>query len=174
MSMHRYYCGSVIKNLMSNLSTLSCILHAPEFFPHLHKISPSSTLPVRLSGEFPTTINLDLWVLQRVDRTPWTWEQPCPKADAYTGRHKHKRGQTSMSRVRLEPTIPGFEQAKIFCILDRKATVTDIGYLNEQFKGSNKQDCVDFQGYTGLLGGRKTWAKFLCCGISYSYPHDEK
>jgi hypothetical protein len=49
------------------------------------------------------------------------------KAATYTGQHKHKkRGQTSVLRVGFEHTIPVFERAKIFYVLDRAATVIVI------------------------------------------------
>jgi hypothetical protein len=49
-------------------------------------------------------------------------DQPCRKVATYTKQHKHKRGQTSISRVGFEPTIPVFK-LKIFHPLDRAATV---------------------------------------------------
>jgi hypothetical protein len=56
-------------------------------------------------------------------------------AAAYTGQHKqNKRGQTSMPRMGVEPTIPVFERANTVHTLDRAATVIGISteYCSEQ------------------------------------------
>jgi hypothetical protein len=47
------------------------------------------------------------------------------KAATYTQNNKrqNKRTQTSMPRLRFEPTIPAFERAKTGHILDRAATM---------------------------------------------------
>jgi hypothetical protein len=61
---------------------------------------------IRPSGLFPFRINLT------ARRAPWMRD-----------REQKKRGHTSMFRVGFEPTIPVFERAKIFHVIDRKATV---------------------------------------------------
>jgi hypothetical protein len=45
---------------------------------------------------------------------------------------QNKRTQTSMPRVRFEPTIPEFERVKTVHALDRAATVIDIFSLRKQ------------------------------------------
>jgi hypothetical protein len=57
-----------------------------------------------------------------VDRTPWTGDHPVAKPLST----QNKRTQTSILRVRFEPTIPVFEWAKTVHALDSAATV--IGY----------------------------------------------
>jgi hypothetical protein len=66
--------------------------------------------------------------LYTVGRTPWRDDpvaKPLPMHR--TTRTQNKRTQTSMPRVRFEPTIPVFERAKTVHALDRAATV--IGCL---------------------------------------------
>jgi hypothetical protein len=60
-----------------------------------------------------------------VGRTPWTGDQPVarPLPTHRTTQTQNKRTQTSMPRVRFEPTIPVFERAKTVHPLDRAATV---------------------------------------------------
>jgi hypothetical protein len=50
-----------------------------------------------------------------------------PSQSRYLTQTYYKHTQTSMPRVRFEPTIPGFERAKTVHALDRAATV--IGYV---------------------------------------------
>jgi hypothetical protein len=50
-----------------------------------------------------------------------------PSQVRYLTQTQNKHKQTSMHRVRFEPTIPAFEQAKTVHALDRSATVT--GYM---------------------------------------------
>jgi hypothetical protein len=57
-----------------------------------------------------------------ISRTLWTGDQPYLKAATYPRRHKQqKREQISVPQVGLEPTIPVFEQAKMFHASDRAA-----------------------------------------------------
>jgi hypothetical protein len=55
-------------------------------------------------------------------------EQPWRKAATCTGKHKtqKKRGQTFISRLGSEPTIPMIKRAKTFHALDRTATVIGV------------------------------------------------
>jgi hypothetical protein len=60
----------------------------------------SSTFRIMSSDLFPMRINLELWILQPADRTPWTGDQSCLKAATYTGHQKQKkRGQTFAPRA---------------------------------------------------------------------------
>jgi hypothetical protein len=59
------------------------------FFPHDSTLSfvlymSSAAFHIRFSGLFPIRINLELWNLHRVGRTPCTGDQPCRKAAIYT------------------------------------------------------------------------------------------
>jgi hypothetical protein len=50
-----------------------------------------------------------------VCRTAWTDNQPCRKDATYAGQHKYKKGRdTSMPRVKLEPTLPVFKWRRYF------------------------------------------------------------
>jgi hypothetical protein len=73
-------------------------------------------------GPWPLFQFLNLYT---VGRTPWKGDHPVarPLPTRRATQTQNKRTQTSMSRVRLEPTIPVFEQAKMFHDLDRAATV---------------------------------------------------
>jgi hypothetical protein len=63
----------------------------------------------------PFRINLELWILQTVGRTPWTGDRPALSQGPYLHRTTEKKcGQTFMPRVGFEPTIPVFERANIF------------------------------------------------------------
>jgi hypothetical protein len=64
--------------------------------------------------------------IYKVDRTPWTGDQPVTRSLLTHGTTQthNKCTQTSMSRDGFEPTIPVFEQAKAVHALDRAATVT--------------------------------------------------
>jgi hypothetical protein len=46
--------------------------------------------PPSTSDLFPIRINLEIWVLQTVDRIPWKGNEPCRKAATYA-EHKHTR-----------------------------------------------------------------------------------
>jgi hypothetical protein len=52
-------------------------------------------------------------------------DQPYRKADAYTWQHKHRRNTDIHASSGIEPTMPVFEQAKIFYAWDRPANVMD-------------------------------------------------
>jgi hypothetical protein len=60
-----------------------------------------------------------------VGRTTWTGDQPVARSlpTHRTTQTQNKRTQTSMPRVRIEPTIPVFQRTKTFHALDRAATV---------------------------------------------------
>jgi hypothetical protein len=64
-------------------------------------------------------------ILYTVSRTSWTGDQPVtgPLPTHRTTQTKNKGTQTSIPRVRLEPTIPVFERAMTVHALDRAATV---------------------------------------------------
>lgn len=82
---------------------------------HCLPSSFSSSFRITHTSLFPIRINLDLWILLTLDRTPWTGDQPCRKASTYlyrTTQIQEKRGPTSMPRMRFQPTIPMFERAK--------------------------------------------------------------
>jgi FAD synthase len=51
-----------------------------------------------------------------------------PSQGRYLTQTQNKHKQTSMLRVGFEPTIPAFERAKTFHVLDRAATV--VGYCS--------------------------------------------
>jgi hypothetical protein len=61
---------------------------------------------------------------QTVGRTPWTGDEPVgrPLPAHRTAQTQIKRTQTSRPQLRLEPTIPVFEQLKTVHALDRGAT----------------------------------------------------
>jgi hypothetical protein len=65
---------------------------------------------MRLFGLFPIRINMEIWTLKSVERTPWTGDQPCHKEVTYTD----NRRQISMPRVGLEPMVPVFERENVF------------------------------------------------------------
>jgi hypothetical protein len=71
--------------------------------------------------------------LYTVSRTLWTGDQPVarPLPTHGTTQTKNKRTPTSMPRVRIEPTIPVFERAKMVHALDRAATAIgkSLSYL---------------------------------------------
>jgi hypothetical protein len=75
-----------------------------------------------LCGPWPLFQFLNLYA---VGRTPWTGNQAVarPLSAHRTTQIENKRTQTSMSRVRFEPTIPVFERVKTVHALDRAATV---------------------------------------------------
>jgi ribosomal protein L4 len=82
---------------------------------------------MRPSGLFPTRINLEIWIFidSRQDSSDGG---SAPSQGRYvhtTTGTKKKRGQTSMSRVGFEPTIPVFEGGKVFHGLDLAATAID-------------------------------------------------
>jgi hypothetical protein len=60
-----------------------------------------------------------------VGRTPWTGDQPVARSlpTHRTTQTQNKRTQTSMPRVRFEPTTQVLERAKTVHALDRSATV---------------------------------------------------
>jgi hypothetical protein len=63
--------------------------------------------------------------LYTVGRAPWTGDQPVPRplSTHRTTQTQTKRTQTSMPRVRFEPTTSAFEWAKMVHALDHAATV---------------------------------------------------
>jgi hypothetical protein len=63
---------------------------------------------------------LKFWTLQTTGRTPRTGNQPVARPLPTQDKRRH----TSMPRMGLEPMIAVFKRLKIFCILDRSATVT--------------------------------------------------
>jgi hypothetical protein len=67
-------------------------------------------------------------ILYTVGRTPWTSDQPVarPLPKHRTTQTQNKCRQTLIPRAGFEPTIPVFERAKTFHVLDRAAPV--IGY----------------------------------------------
>jgi hypothetical protein len=75
---------------------------------------------IRPSGLFPFIMNVELLILQRVCRTPWTGDQPVAKPLQY----KHSKCRhISTPRVQFDPTIPVLERQKTFRALDRTATM---------------------------------------------------
>jgi uncharacterized protein (DUF58 family) len=64
-------------------------------------------------------------IVYMVCRTTWTGDQPVarPLPTHRTPQTQNKRTQTSMPRVRFEPTMSVFEQAKRVHALDRAAAV---------------------------------------------------
>jgi hypothetical protein len=64
-------------------------------------------------------------ILYTISRTPSTGDQLLakPLAAHMTTETQNKRTQTSMPRVKFEPTTPAFERAKTVHALDRAATV---------------------------------------------------
>jgi hypothetical protein len=66
--------------------------------------------------------------LYTVGRTPWTGDQPIarPLPTHRTTQTQNKRTQTSMPRVRFEPTIPVFQRAKTVHALGHAATVVGV------------------------------------------------
>jgi hypothetical protein len=74
-----------------------------------------------------------------VGRTPWTENQPVAMSllGHRTTSTQNKRTQTSMTQVRIEPTIPEFEGAKTVHGLDRTAIVIDHKQLHSTQKISH-------------------------------------
>jgi hypothetical protein len=64
-------------------------------------------------------------ILYTVGRTPFTGDQPVarPLPTHRTTQTQNKRTQTSMPKVRFDPTIPVIKRAKTVHALDRTATV---------------------------------------------------
>jgi hypothetical protein len=67
-------------------------------------------------------------ILYTFGKTPWTGDQPVarPLLTHRTTQTQNKRTQTSMPRMRFEPTTPVFERRKTVHALDRAATVIGI------------------------------------------------
>jgi hypothetical protein len=88
-----------------------------------------TTAPV---GPLPLFQFLNLYTFHR---TPWTGEQPVarPLPTHRTTQTQNKRPQTSMSRVGLERTIPGFQRTETVHALDRTATVIDKSGIYARF-----------------------------------------
>jgi hypothetical protein len=86
-----------------------------------------------------------------VGRAPWMGDEPV--ARLYTEQHKqNKRTQTSMPRVRFEPTTPVFEQAKtVHCLATVIGATLSLGAINKETWSSR------------LRVGRKA-DDFLCKG----------
>jgi hypothetical protein len=70
-------------------------------------------------------------------RTPWTGDQPVtrPLPIHRTTQTQNKRTQTSMSRVRFEPTIPVFELTKTVPVLGRQFSRKSPFYVWSLFVG---------------------------------------
>jgi hypothetical protein len=96
----------------------------------------------RLCGPLPLFQFLDLYT---VVRNPWTGDQPVERP-LHTDRTRQRQSestQTSMPRVRFEPTIQSFKRAKAVHALDRVATV--IGRNLEQgdkFRSNYDASCT--------------------------------
>jgi hypothetical protein len=73
---------------------------------------------IRPSGLFSFRIYLELWILHRVGRTPWTGDQPVARL-LPTQDNKN----VPMPAVGFEPTILVFGEKKTFHALDRTANV---------------------------------------------------
>jgi hypothetical protein len=54
------------------------------------KFSFTSTFRTKSRGLFYIRINMEIWILQRVDRNVRNGDKPCHKAAIYTGQHKHR------------------------------------------------------------------------------------
>jgi hypothetical protein len=74
---------------------------------------------------------LELWTLQTVGRTPWTGDQNFAKPLPTQDKTNTEQTQISVPRMRFEPTIPVFEQAKLYRSLSRATTV--IGPIPKWF-----------------------------------------
>jgi hypothetical protein len=72
-------------------TNIHCSFPSPSLLTNNASSSSSATFHIRPSGLFSIRINLELWILQTVGRTPWTGDQPCQKAANYAGQHKHRR-----------------------------------------------------------------------------------
>jgi hypothetical protein len=96
----------------------------------------------------PWSLSLIL-ILNTVGRTPSTGDQPLssPLSTHRTTQTQNKRTQTSMPRVRFEPTIPDFERTKTLYALIRAATV--IGLFNFT-RGESERFDLQCDGYTSL------------------------
>lgn len=108
------------------------------------------TFRVRPSGLTLVRINLELLSVQTVDRIPWTGDELCRKAAAYTGktRTQKKCGETFMHRVGFEPKIPLSERTKTVRTLDREAAVIGSFYLITKFQLNYFRICVARNGIT--------------------------
>jgi hypothetical protein len=78
-----------------------------------------------LFGPLPLFQFLNLYTIGTI---PWTGDQPVarPLPAHRTAQTQNKRTQTSMPRMRFQPTIPVFERGKTAHALDRAATVIGI------------------------------------------------
>jgi hypothetical protein len=74
----------------------------------------------------PWPLFFSFLTLYTVGRTPLTGDQPVARPLPTHRSTQNKRTQTSMPRVRFEPTIPAFERAKTVHALDRAASVIGI------------------------------------------------
>jgi hypothetical protein len=70
-------------------------------------------------------LSFSLFIVTTVGRIPWTGDQPVPRPlpTHRTTQTQNKPTQTSMSPVRINPTISVLERAKTVRALDRSATV---------------------------------------------------
>jgi hypothetical protein len=92
-------------------------------------------------GPWPLFFN---FILYTVGRTPWTGNQPVarplPIHRTTQTQNKHML-QTSIPWVGFEPTVPGFELAKMVHALDRAATVIGREIMCIPIKNTNR-DCL--------------------------------
>jgi hypothetical protein len=122
-------CPSIRPSIYLSICLSVCLsvpTHLPTYLPTYLSIHPSIRLSVpRPCGTWPLFQFLNLYT---VGRTPWTVDQPVakPLPTHRTTQTQNKCTQTCTSRVRLEPTIPMFERAKMAHALDRASTVIGI------------------------------------------------
>jgi hypothetical protein len=112
--------GSVPDAKHSYLWTAQVTTYLPTYLPtaFLPACLPAYLLTIyqwlysSFVGPWPFLSFLNLYT---VGRTAWTGDQPVARPlPTHTEHKQNKRTQTSMPRVGFEPTIPGFELAKIF------------------------------------------------------------
>jgi hypothetical protein len=98
------------------------------FFFFFFVLISYSTFPIRLSGLFPTRINLKAMDLtnSRVDSLDGRSALSKARYLYRTTQTQKKLKHTSVPLVEFEPTIAVFEGVKIFHILDCAATVIGI------------------------------------------------
>jgi hypothetical protein len=108
---------------------VDCMVNLSDLF---YKVYSGNNLSLSLSLWLCSPLDLGHFfrflILYTVGRTPWTGDQPVarPLPTHRTTQTRNIRTQTSIRRVRFEPTIPVFERAKMVDAVD--CAVAVIGW----------------------------------------------
>jgi hypothetical protein len=123
------YVGGIVKKLSISSSTSSRFLTRP-------------------SGLFPNRINLELWVLQTIDRTPWTDDQSCRKAATYTEHHEHRRN------AERDPCLEWVSNPRFRCLSGWRPR----GHCDPQFQNKlRKAYNIKFKSFSLYMYGHKSF-----------------